>query len=116
VVFHPDSGRTIIADVRTNDPTLAEHCVQCAQTPGYANDRGTADKNKKWLPVTTAQHDSFLPFCIEVGGRMSPESLDFLRALSFSAGGPPSDRAAFLTWSLQRVHCSSQRPDGALPR
>ena len=40
---------------------------------------------------------------------MSPESLDFLRALSFSAGGSPSDRAAFLTWSLQRIHCSSQR-------
>jgi hypothetical protein len=109
VVFYPDSGRAVVTDCRTNDPTLAGNCRKCAETPGHANDTGTTEKNKKWLPTTQAQNDVFLPFCIEVGGRMSPASLDFLRSLSFAAGGTPSDQAAFLMWSLQRIHCTTQR-------
>jgi len=111
VVVHSDplNGRAIVVDCRTNDPTLAGDCVKCAQTPGAANDEGTRQKNSKWLPVTTAQRDTFLPFCIEVGGRISTSSLDFLRNLSFATSNTSSDRAAFLIWALQRIHCTSQR-------
>ena len=111
VVIHSDplNGQAIVMDCRTNDPTLAGDCIKCAQTPGAANDEGTRQKNSKWLSATTAQRDTFLPFCIEVGGRISTTSLDFLRNLSFATSNTPSDRAAFLTWALQRIHCTSQR-------
>mmetsp|Transcript_33463 Transcript_33463/g.61184 ORF Transcript_33463/g.61184 Transcript_33463/m.61184 type:complete len:321 (-) Transcript_33463:110-1072(-) len=111
VVFHSDplNGRAIVVDCRTNDPTCSNICSSCALTPGTANDAGANSKTKAWLPATTAQQDQFLPFCIEVGGRISPTSLDFLQRLSSATSNSTSDAAAFLTWALQRIHCTSQR-------
>ena len=38
-----------------------------------------------------------------------PASENFIRRLSFAAGGTASEQAAFRTWALQRLHCTSQR-------
>ena len=110
VVFYIETtGQAHIVDVRTNDVTIHNWCKKSALTPGYANDQGMLLKNKKWQALSAAQNDHFLAFGIEVGGRLHPASDNFIRRLSFSAGGTASEQAAFRTWALQRLHCTSQR-------
>ena len=60
-------------------------------------------KNRKWLPLALSQNLRFMPLVIESGGRLGDAALGFIERLSCSAGGSPSDRAAFTTYALQRI-------------
>ena len=61
-------------------------------------------KNKKWLPLALSQNLRFIPLAIDTGGRLGDAAFGFIGRLSYSAGAPPSDRAAFTTYALQRIH------------
>ena len=53
--------------------------------------------------MARSQNLKFIPLVIESGGRLGDAALGFIERLSYSAGGSPSDRAAFTTNALQRV-------------
>ena len=104
----PGDSFSHVIDVRTVDPCASESCRKAARYPGSAADGGERLKNSKWRGLVHAQGDVFVPFVIEAGGRFGNAALDFLHAASTNIGSSPSERAAFMTYALQRLHLTSQ--------
>jgi hypothetical protein len=105
----PDGTLELAIDVRTCLTTSPTNCVKAAQSPYYAADQGTTLKMRDWGAPTQAAGISFLPFCVEEGGRLGESSLRLLDFFSLSLNSTSSDGAAFKTYALQRIHLTNQR-------
>ena len=53
---------------------------------------------------------------VEFDGRLGDAAIGFIGRLSYSAGGSPSDRAAFTTYALQRIRALTVKGTAALIR
>ena len=99
----------IITDVRTIAGADSRYCSTAASIPGHGAAWGACQKNHDWLLLALSQGDTFLPLAHEAGGRLGAQALDFLDVLSAAAGGSQSDRVAFKTYALQRLHATTFR-------
>jgi hypothetical protein len=99
----------IITDVRTIAGADARYCSTAASIPGHGAVWGAAQKNDAWLELAQRQGDTFVPLCHEAGGRLGAQAVAFLDDLSSAAGGSLSDRVAFKTYALQRLHAATFR-------
>jgi len=98
-----------LTDVRTVAGADSRYCSTAASVPGHGAVWGAAQKNEAWLELAQRQGDTFIPLCHEAGGRLGAQALDFLDELSSAAGGSQSDRVAFKTYALQRLHAATFR-------
>ena len=96
-------NRTTLIDVRTADATGLQVCVKAADRAGAAADDAERDKNNKWLRHTVPQGLDFVPLTFESGGRIGEAALGFIDRLSYAAAGSTTDRAAYVTYALQRL-------------
>ena len=115
VLFSTDNSQVdTMTDVRTADTTGLKECNSAAARAGAAADTSDMLKNRKWLPLALSQNLRFMPLVIESGGRLGDAALGFIERLSCSAGGSPSDRAAFTTYALQRIRALTVKGTAAL--
>jgi hypothetical protein len=104
-----ETMRNHFFDIRTCDPLLS-HCVsRCSLHPGYAADLGVASKNRDWLEITHTQGDQFLAICHEQPGRIGEGALAYLGQLAARFSSTTSQRNAFRTFWLQRLHITNSR-------
>ena len=97
-----------ILDVRTCDPATSDICVLAFRCPGAAADAGAKEKIKKWGSYVDAQGDSFIPLCIEAGGRVGPPVEDFIDRITQKIGNTTAEKGAFKTYCWQRIYMASQ--------
>ena len=105
-----------VTGVRTADTTSPKEGTSAAARAGAAADTPGMPKNKKWLPLTFSQNTRFMQLVIESSGRLGlgDAALDFIERLPHSAGGSPSDRAAFTTHVLQRFRALTAKGSAAV--
>ncbi len=109
ILTSPDEGRQIIVDVRTCLVSSPTNCKRAAEIPGTAADLGATEKRRNWSGPAHSAGFEVAPICVEEGGRLGEACLALIMDLSRTLSTSESDRAAFRTFALQRVHMASQR-------
>jgi hypothetical protein len=106
---NPDGTIQIAIDVRTCVTTSPTNCIKAAQAPFYAADQGTAIKERSWLRYTDPGGLSFVPFCVEDGGRFGDTCLDLLDRFASAMSSLDSAKQTFKTFALFSLHLTNQR-------
>jgi hypothetical protein len=104
-----DGTIQIAVDVRTCVTTSPTNCRKAAQSPFYAADQGTAIKEHNWLRYTDPGGLSFVPFCVEDGGRFGDSCLYLVDRFASALNSLDSARGAFKTFALFCLHITNQR-------
>ena len=105
----PDGAIELAIDVRTCGVTCPTNCLSAARSPCYAADQGCTLKMRAWVPPIQSAGLSFLPFPVEEGGRLGDPCYRLLDLFSLSMNTTVSDKSAFKTYALQRIHLTNQR-------
>ena len=105
----PDGSAQVAIDVRTCVTTSPTNCAKAAQSPCYAADQGSAIKLQSWLPFTEPAGLSFVPFCVEEGGRFGDGCHFLIDLFASSLNSLTSTKEAFKTYALNRLHLANQR-------
>lgn len=105
----PDGTMQIAVDVRTCVVTSPTNCKRAAQSPYYASDQGAAIKEHSWLRFTDPGGLSFVPFCVEEGGRFGDSCLFLLDRFASVLSSIDSAKETFKTFVLSHLHLTNQR-------
>ena len=105
----PDGTMELAIDVRTCLVTSPTNCLKASRLPGYAADQGAIMKLRDWIQPTQAAGQSFIPVCVEEGGRLGDGTHRVIDLFSLPLNSTTTDKGAFKTYALQRLHLTNLR-------
>ena len=114
----------VLIDVRTIAGGDQRYCCAAASSPGYGAAWDAVQKDAAWLAQARSQGDTFFALCHEAGCRAGRGCEVFLDQLCSVAAASQSERIAYMTYALQRLHAAFPRsghayqlpPGSRLPR